>query len=42
MTVEQVRELWDEWNVAEILPCWQAALEVNTQRRVVDLGKASG
>lgn len=42
MTPEQVRELWDEWNTAEILPCWMAALEVNTQRRVVDLGKGNG
>lgn len=42
MTEAQVRELWDEWNTAEIVPCWMAALEVNTQRRVVDLGKGSG
>lgn len=42
LTVEQVRELTDEWNTAEFVPCWMAALEVNTQRRVADLGKASG
>lgn len=42
LTAEQVTELWDEWNTAEIMPCWMAALEVNTQRRVVDLGKGNG
>lgn len=42
MTLDQVRELWDEWNTAEVLDLWVAALEVNTQRRVVDLGKDSG
>lgn len=42
LSIEQVRELWDEWNSAEVAPCWVAAMEVNTQRRVVDLGKGNG
>lgn len=40
LTVEQVGEIWDEWNTAELMELWAAALEVCTQRRVVDLGKA--
>lgn len=39
MTEEQVAELFDEWNAAEVNALWLTALEVNTQRRVVDLGK---
>lgn len=42
MTPEQVEELFDEWNQAEIFDLYTAALEVNTTRRVVDLGKAYG
>lgn len=42
MTIEQVTELFDEWNPAEVMDLYTAALEVNTQRRVVDLGKAYG
>lgn len=30
------------WNTTEILEIWLAALEVNTQRRVVSLGKGYG
>ncbi len=41
LTVEQVEILDAEWNSAELVPLWMAALEVNTQRRVVDLGKVS-
>lgn len=40
MSVEEVLELWETWNTAELMELWVAALEVNTQRRVVDLGKA--
>ena len=40
MTEAEVAELADEWNVAEYMQLWVAALEVNTQRRVVELGKA--
>lgn len=42
LTVAQVSELWDDWNAAELAQLWVAALEVNTQNRVVELGKASG
>lgn len=42
MTVEQVTELFDEWNNAEIIELFVAALKVNTQRRVVELGKGRG
>lgn len=42
MTAEQVMELFDDWNPAEVFDLYTAALEVNTQRRVVDLGKAYG
>jgi hypothetical protein len=39
MTVEQVTELFDGWTSVEIQELWVAALAVNTQRRVVKLGK---
>lgn len=39
MTYEEVETLMDEWNSTEFGALWLAALEVNTQRRVVDLGK---
>lgn len=39
MTPDQVRELSEEWNSVEFAALWVAALEVNTLRRVVDLGK---
>jgi hypothetical protein len=38
MTIEEVTELFDEWNAVEVAELWVAALEVNTQRRVVSLG----
>lgn len=38
LTLEQVNELFDEWNSTELAELWVAALEVNTQRRVVTLG----
>lgn len=40
MTEAEVSELSETWNVAEFMQLWVAALEVNTQRRVVELGKA--
>ena len=40
MTLEQVNELFDEWNSTELSELWGAAYEVNTQRRVVSLGNA--
>lgn len=44
LTVDQVEELMadDAWNGAEIIQLWQAANEVNTTRRVVELGKGRG
>lgn len=39
LTIEQVNELWDEWNNAEVLALINAAMEVNTTRRTADLGK---
>jgi hypothetical protein len=42
MSEDQVRELRDEWNTAEYIELYTTALEVNTQRRVADLGKAYG
>lgn len=38
MTIEEVDELFAEWNAVEVAELWVAALEVNTQRRVVSLG----
>lgn len=44
LTVEQVQELFEDeaWNGAEIIQLWQAAQEVNSTRRVVELGKGRG
>lgn len=42
LSEDQVRELRDTWNVSEYVEMFMAALEVNTQRRVADLGNASG
>lgn len=42
MSEAEVHELWDAWNAAESAQCWIAALYVNTQRRVAELGKGSG
>ncbi len=36
MTEDQVQTLFDEWNAAEVMELWVAALSVNTQRRVVE------
>lgn len=40
---EEVKELWhsDQWNQAELMQLFDAALSCNTQRRVLDLGKGS-
>lgn len=44
LTEEEVHEIWDsdEWNQAELLELFSAALEVNTTRRTASLGKGSG
>lgn len=42
MTEEQVAELFDDWNTAEVVALYTAALQCNSVRRVTDLGKASG
>lgn len=36
---ETIAGMYDEWNWAEISQLWVAALEVNTQAQVPDLGK---
>lgn len=43
LTLEEANELWtsEAWNLAECLAIYHACLEVNTQRRVVELGKGS-
>ena len=42
MTEAQWRELLDEWNAAEVVAVFSAAIEVNTQPRDPHLGKAYG
>lgn len=44
LTEEEAFELWDseEWNQAELVSLFLAALAVNQQRKVVDLGKEFG
>lgn len=45
LTEAEVRaELWDneDWNNAELSTLWMAALAVNNERRVADLGNGSG
>jgi len=42
MSLEQVQELFDEWNTAESGALFNAAYAVNMSRRVPDLGNASG
>lgn len=41
LTDENVKEMFtsDDWNEAELTMLWEAALNVNSQRRIVDLGK---
>lgn len=41
-TVEEVTEIFDEWNSSEIVTLFQAAIQCNNARRVTDLGKVSG
>ena len=43
LTLEEATELWNSpaWNLAESMAIYHACLEVNTQRRVVELGKGS-
>lgn len=40
--VERLREAQPEWNMSELVELTQAAIEVCTHRRVVNLGKAYG
>lgn len=42
MTVEQATRMFAEWNREEVQEVYQAALAVNTRRRVVELGKERG
>lgn len=44
LTYEDVEEMWDDpaWTGPELSTLWVAALGVNGQARVVDLGKGSG
>ena len=41
---EEMFELWDseDWNMAELMSLFLAALQVNQTRKIVDLGKESG
>ncbi len=39
LSFEEVQALFDEWNNAEVMQLVQTALEVNTVRRTVDMGK---
>lgn len=41
-TVEEVAQLFEEWNSSEVIAMYQAAINVNNRRRVSDLGKQSG
>ncbi len=40
--IESLRETQPEWNTSELVELTQAAIEVSTHRRVVNLGKAYG
>jgi hypothetical protein len=42
LTDEDIDEIYDSWNGAELMELFFAALEVNTQRRTVDLGNVFG
>ena len=44
LSEEDIHEIWDseDWNQAELLELFSAALEVNTSRRTSNLGKGSG
>lgn len=42
LTPEDVQEIYDSWNTAELMVLFFAALEVNTQRRTADLGNVFG
>lgn len=42
LSEEDVQEIYDTWNTAELMALFFAALEVNTQRRVADLGNVFG
>jgi hypothetical protein len=42
VTFDELKELWDDWNVAEVTDLFFTAMSVNTSRRVVDMGKGYG
>lgn len=42
LTEEDIADIYDNWNNAELMELFLAALEVNTQRRTVDLGNVFG
>jgi hypothetical protein len=44
LSEEEVFEIWesDDWNQAELVTLFMAAMAVNAERKVVDLGKESG
>jgi hypothetical protein len=44
MSEEDVEEMWDspDWNQAELISLFYAALEVNQSRRIIEVGKGSG
>lgn len=42
LTAEQVEQIWIDWNTAEVMQLFAAALLVNTGRRTAELGKARG
>jgi hypothetical protein len=43
LTEEFVKEMWDspDWNQAEVMALFQAAIEVHSLRRIVEMGNAS-
>jgi hypothetical protein len=41
-TEDEARDVFDEWNQAEIVLLWSAALTANAKRRVTDLGNSYG
>lgn len=42
MTAEDIAEIYDSWNTAELAPLFYTALAVNTNNRVGNLGNAFG
>lgn len=42
LTLEEATRIYDEWVSGEIMTLFFTAMEVNTQRRIVESGKGSG